>query len=195
MNGRTLTGAQKLYIHLGFHSGNMEHPSSNKMLGLTGETVLQPTCLSLRAAAGNSMPENRRACSSPKKLPAAFRAGSVVFASKIHTNLFFPARVQAFPSPPAGHEPRRKSPPLPTSAHPTLGCFSVSPPQYWSYFVKEWKSGSLVLVPKSNSIYEKGRKRYSLPLKVMEMEQLFSLWKLKFCTEVTHKNRTYTSPF
>ena len=42
-------------------------------------------------------------------------------------NLFFPARVQAFPSPPAGHEPRRKSPSLPTSQHPTLGCFSVSP--------------------------------------------------------------------
>ena len=73
------------YVHLGFHSDSMEHPSSNKMLGLTGETVLQPTCLSLRAAAGNSMPENRRACSSPKKLPAAFTEQAVWYLHQRYT--------------------------------------------------------------------------------------------------------------
>lgn len=37
-----------------------------------GEAVLLLTRLSLRAAAGNLMPENSRSRSSPKKLPAAF---------------------------------------------------------------------------------------------------------------------------
>lgn len=87
------------YVHLGFHSDSMEHPSSSKMLGLTGETVLQPTCLSLRAAAGNLMPENRRACSSPKKLPAAFTEQAVWYLHQRYTQPLLSSKGASLPFP------------------------------------------------------------------------------------------------
>lgn len=109
-NERTVTYGQELCTHFRFHSDNMKHRFSNKMPGFMGETVLQPTCLSLRAAAGNSMPENRLARSSPKKLPAAFTEQGVWHVHQRYTQTSFPVGMQTFPSPLTENELGRKSP-------------------------------------------------------------------------------------
>ena len=126
-NGRTLSGGQKLCssrIPQWQHGTSLLQQDAWSYRGDSSAAHLslpQSSCRKLDAREQTSMFISQEAAS------CLYRAGSVVFASKIHTNLFFPARVQAFASPPAGREPRRKSPPLPTSPHPTLGCFSVSP--------------------------------------------------------------------
>lgn len=55
-----------------------------------------------------------------------YRAGSMAFASKIHTNLFFPIRVQTFPSPPSKLVLGRKSL-APLHLSPCLGMFLSVP--------------------------------------------------------------------
>lgn len=135
-NGRTVTHGQELCTCPRFH-GDMEHLFSNKMPGFMGETVLQLTCLPFRAAAGNSMPveQTSRARFSPKAVSCLYRTWSMAFASKIHTNLFFPARLQTFPSPPAKHVLRWKSH-APFQLPPLLERFLISP-SYWSYLLEE----------------------------------------------------------
>lgn len=72
MAGWSHVGRSSVLV-LYFTVTNMEHLFSNNKPGfMGGEGALLLTCLSLRAAAGNSMPENRQSRSSPKKLPAAF---------------------------------------------------------------------------------------------------------------------------
>lgn len=78
------------YVHLGFHSDGMEHPSSSKMLGLIGRQFCSPLVSPSKAAAGNLMPENRASMFfSQEAASCLYRAGSVVFASKIHTTSSF----------------------------------------------------------------------------------------------------------
>lgn len=80
---------QELCAHPEFHGDNTECLFSIKMPGFMGETVLQLTCLSLRAAAGNLMPENRRTHSSPEKLAAAFTEQGVWHLHQKYTQTSF----------------------------------------------------------------------------------------------------------
>lgn len=148
----------------------MEHLFSNRMPGSVGEVVVRLTCLPCRAAAGNSMPENRQTRSSPKKpVSCLYRAWSVAFASKIHTNLFFAARRQTFPSHLLSMCLDGKSclilPPNPSLRH-----FSVSPlilvlpakgvkPRVPCVVLSKSR------VPEANSTHGKGGERCSQPLK------------------------------
>lgn len=123
-----------------------------------------------------------------------YKAGYMAFASKMHTNLFFPGGWKpSFP-----HLPsmclEREILSLPPS-HSSSGCFSVSP-----LILLESKSQSLVCVlrkegAKANNSYEKGGKGCSHPQDMGRREQLFPLWKQKFCREAIHENRTFMFSF
>ena len=91
-----------------------------------------------------------------------YKAGYMPFASKMHTNLFFPG----------GWKP--SFPHLPSM------CLERE---------------ILSLPPSHSSSYEKGGKGCSHPQDMGRREQLFPLWKQKFCREAIHENRTFMFSF
>lgn len=106
--------------------GTTWNDSSLSCLFLWGGS-LAAHCLSLRAAARNLMPENRRARSFPKKLPAAFTEQWVWHLHQKYTQSF---SFQQECKPPFPHLPcmclEGKVLPHPTS-HLASGCFSTYP--------------------------------------------------------------------
>lgn len=125
-NGRTVTCRHELCTCPKFHS-DMEHLFSNKMPGFMGETVLQLTCLPVRAAAGNLMPENRQARSSPEKLSAAFPEHGVwrLHQKYTQTSSFQQGCKPSLPSLPNMCLDGRVMPC--SSSYPFLSCSSVFP--------------------------------------------------------------------
>lgn len=98
MAGLSHVGRSSVLV-LYFTMTNMERLFSNNMPGFMGEAVLLLTCLSLQAAAGNSMPENRQSRSSPKKLPAAFTEQEVWLLHQKYTQTFSFKEHVIFPFP------------------------------------------------------------------------------------------------
>lgn len=126
-SGRTLMGGQKLrssWIPQWQHGTSLLQQDAWSYRGDSSAAHLSLPQSSCR----NLMPENRRACSSPKKLPAAFTEQAVWYLhQRFHTTSSFQQGCK--PSLPhlLGMASKEKSFP-PHLPHPTLGCFSVSPP-------------------------------------------------------------------